>query len=140
MNKEKNLMRLPDESEKSMGINITPMIDVIFSILAYFIVASLSLTRSEGLPVNLPQASSAQAQKTEQINVSILPDGAIALNRQPIDLEQLESQVKAKIPPNAESLVILNADKTVDHGRVVQVMDRLRRVKGAKLAIATQKQ
>lgn len=133
-------MRLPDESENGMGINITPMIDVIFSILAYFIVSSLSLTRSEGLPVNLPQASTAKVQKTEQINVSILPDGAIALNRQPIDLEQLESQVKAKIPPNTESLVILNADKVVDHGRVVEVMDKLRRVKGAKLAIATQKQ
>lgn len=133
-------MRLPDESENKMGINITPMIDIIFSILAYFIVSSLSLTRSEGLPVNLPQASTAKVQKTEQINVSILPDGAIALNRQPIELEQLESQVKAKIAPNTESLVILNADKAVDHGRVVEVMDRLRRVKGAKLAIATQKQ
>lgn len=133
-------MRLPDESENSMGINITPMIDVIFSILAYFIVSSLSLTRSEGLPVNLPQASTAQTQKTEQINVSILPDGAIALNRQPIELEQLESEVKTKIAPNTESLVILNADKAVDHGRVVEVMDKLRRVKGAKLAIATQKQ
>lgn len=133
-------MRLPDESENNLGINITPMIDVIFSILAYFIVSSLSLTRSEGLPVNLPQASTAQTQKTEQINVSILPDGAIALNRQPIALEKLEAEVKAKIPPNTESLVILNADKAVDHGRVVEIMDKLRRVKGAKLAIATQKQ
>ena len=132
-------MRLPDESEKSMGINITPMIDVIFSILAYFIVSSLSLTRSEGLPVNLPQASTAKVQKTEQINVSILPDGAIALNRQPIALEKLESEVKGKIAPNTESLVILNADKAVDHGRVVEVMDKLRQVKGAKLAIATSK-
>lgn len=133
-------MRLPEESENRAEINITPMIDVIFSILAYFIVSSLSLTRSEGLPVNLPQASTAQTQKTEQINVSILPDGAIALNRQPIALEKLEAEVKAKIPPNTESLVVLNADKAVDHGRVVEVMDKLRRVKGAKLAIATQKQ
>lgn len=133
-------MRLPEESKNRAEINITPMIDVIFSILAYFIVSSLSLTRSEGLPVNLPQASTAQTQKTEQINVSILPDGAIALNRQPIALEKLEAEVKAKIPPNTESLVVLNADKAVDHGRVVEVMDKLRRVKGAKLAIATQKQ
>ncbi|MFB2875574.1 ExbD/TolR family protein [Floridanema aerugineum] len=132
-------MRLPDESERNIGINITPMIDVIFSILAYFIISSLSLTRSEGLPVNLPQASTAQVQKTEQINVSILPDGAIALNRQPIELEKLESEVRGKIDPNTESYVILNADKAVNHGRVVEVMDRLRRVKGAKLAIATRK-
>jgi biopolymer transport protein ExbD len=132
-------MRLPDESERNIGINITPMIDVIFSILAYFIISSLSLTRSEGLPVNLPQASTAKVQKTEQINVSILSDGAIALNRQPIELEKLETQVKTKIAPNTESYVILNADKAVNHGRVVEVMDRLRRVKGVKLAIATRK-
>ncbi|MFB2839028.1 ExbD/TolR family protein [Floridanema evergladense] len=132
-------MRLPDESERSVGINITPMIDVIFSILAYFIISSLSLTRSEGLPVNLPQASTAKVQKTEQINISILSDGAIALNRQPIELEKLEAEVKTKIAPNTESYVILNADKAVNHGRVVEVMDRLRRVKGVKLAIAAQK-
>lgn len=132
-------MRLPDESESRMEINITPMIDVIFSILAYFIVSSLSLVYSEGLPVNLPQASTAQPQKTSQINVSITADGAIALDRQLTDIEQLESALRQKIEPNTESLVILNADKAVDHGRVVEVMDRLRRVKGAKLAIATQK-
>lgn len=133
-------MRLPDESEKNLVINVTSMIDVIFCVLAYFVVSSLSLTRSEGLPVNLPQASTAQPQKTEQINVTILPDGAIALDRKPIVLEMLEAEVKAKIPPNTESLVILNADKAVQHGRVVEIMDKLRRVKGAKLAIATQKQ
>ena len=133
-------MRLPDESESRMEINITPMIDVIFSILAYFIISSLSLVYSEGLPVNLPQASTAQPQKVSQINVSITADGTIALDRQLTDLEQLESALRQKIQPNSESLVVLNADKAVDHGRVVAVMDRLRRVKGAKLAIATQKQ
>lgn len=133
-------MQLPDESESRMEINITPMIDVIFSILAYFIISSLSLVYSEGLPVNLPQASTAQPQKVSQINVSITADGTIALDRQLTDIEQLESALRQKIQPNTESLVVLNADKAVDHGRVVAVMDRLRRVKGAKLAIATQKQ
>lgn len=132
-------MRLLNESESRMEINITPMIDVIFSILAFFIISSLSLTRSEGLPVNLPQASTAQAQKTSQINVSITDNGAIAVDRQLIELAQLESTVRLKIPPDSESLVILNADKSVDHGRVVEVMDQLRRIKGAKLAIATQR-
>lgn len=132
-------MRLPDEPETPLQINVTSLIDVVFCILTFFIVSSLSLTRSEGLPVNLPQASTSQPQKTTQINVSITTDGAIAVDRQLIDLEQLESAVRQKIEPNAESLVVLNADKAVDHGRVVEVMDRLRRVKGAKLAIATQK-
>lgn len=133
-------MRLPDESEKQMEINITPMIDVIFSILAYYIIATLSLTYSEGLPVNLPNATTANTQPSTKITVTIQPDGQIALNRQPIELEALEQTVRSQIGQNAESLVIINADEKVDHGRVVSVMDRLRRVKGAKLAIAAQRQ
>jgi len=48
-------MRLPDEPEIPTAINIVPMIDVIFAILAFFIMSTLFLTRSEGLSVNLPQ-------------------------------------------------------------------------------------
>lgn len=132
-------MRLPDESEKPGEINITPMIDVIFSILAYYIIATISLTRSEGLPVNLPGAATAQSQPSTKITVTIKPDGELALNRQPIKLEALEQSVRSLVEPNSESLVIVNADEKVDHGRVVSVMDRLRQVKGAKLAIAAQR-
>ncbi|HCA93685.1 MAG TPA: biopolymer transporter ExbD, partial [Cyanobacteria bacterium UBA9226] len=48
--------------------------------------------------------------------------------------------VRSQIAPNSESLVVINADEAVNHGRVVSVMDRLRRVQGVKLAIAAQKQ
>ncbi|MBD1806811.1 biopolymer transporter ExbD [Microcoleus sp. FACHB-SPT15] len=132
-------MRLPDESEKPAEINIVPMIDVIFSILAFFIISTLYLTRSEGLPVNLPNAKTAQSQPSTKITVTIQPDGEIALNRKPIELEALEQEVRSLVEPNSESLVIVNADEKVDHGRVVSVMDRLRRVEGAKLAIAAQR-
>ena len=133
-------MRLPDESEKPGEINIVPMIDVIFSILAFFIISTLYLTRSEGLSVNLPNATTAQNQPSTEITVTIQPDGKIALNRQMIELEALEEAVRALVVPNSESLVIVNADEKVDHGRVVSVMDRLRQIEGTKLAIAAQRQ
>lgn len=132
-------MRLPDESDKPMEINIVPMIDVIFSILAFFIISTLYLTRSEGLPVNLPSAATAKAQPSTQITVTIEPDGDLALNRNPIELEALEEAVRTLVVPNSEALVIVNADEKVDHGRVVSVMDRLRQVEGAKLAIAARR-
>ena len=132
-------MRLPDESEKPMEINITPMIDVIFSILAYYIISTLSLTYSAGLPVNLPSAVTAKSQPSTKITVSIKPDGEIALNRKPIQLEALQEAVRSLVEPNSEPIVIVNADKKVDHGQVVSVMDRLRQIKGVKLAIATQR-
>lgn len=132
-------MRLPDEADRPGEINIVPMIDVIFSILAFFIISTLYLTRSEGLPVNLPSASTAKSQPSTKITVTIQPDGVLALNRKPIQLEALEDSVRSLVEANSESLVIVNADEKVDHGRVVSVMDRLRRVKGAKLAIAAQR-
>lgn len=132
-------MRLPDEADKPGEINIVPMIDVIFSILAFFIISTLYLTRSEGLPVNLPSASTAKSQPSTKITVTIQPDGVLALNRKPIQLEALEDSVRSLVETNSESLVIVNADEKVNHGRVVSVMDRLRRVKGAKLAIAAQR-
>ena len=133
-------MRLPDEPETPFEINIVPMIDVIFSILAFFIISTLYLTRSEGLPVDLPSAQTAQVEQSVQINVTIEPDGDLFLDRQAIELEQLKGAVGALIEPNSESLVIINADETVEHGRVVSVMDRLRQVEGAKLAIAAKKE
>jgi biopolymer transport protein ExbD len=133
-------MRLPDESESPFQINIVPMIDVIFAILTFFIVSTLYLTRSEGLPVNLPTAATAETQLQEQINVTIRANGEIALNGQLIRLSQLQEAVRSLVGRKSQSLVIINADRRVAHGQVVSVMDQLRQVKGVKLAIAAERQ
>ncbi len=131
-------MRLPDEPEPPLQINIVPLIDVMFALLTFFIMSSLFLTQSNGLSVNLPKAITAQTQNPTQITVTIAPDGHLALNRQPIQLDALEGEVRHLVQNNRESLIILNADKDVKHGQVVEVMDRLRHIKDLKLAIATQ--
>ncbi len=130
-------MRLPDEPEIPTQINIVPMIDVIFAILTFFIISTLYLTRSQSLPVNLPKAGTAQSQKSTPITISIDGKGNLALNRKVVQLAALESQVEALIPSGQEVVVVLNADEQVNHGQVIAVMDKLRRVEGAKLAIAT---
>ncbi|GAB4243301.1 MAG: biopolymer transporter ExbD [Stanieria sp.] len=129
-------MRLPNESEEQFEINIVPMIDVIFSILAFFIISTLFLSRSQSLPVNLPSAQTAESKQPEQINITIEADGDMFIDRQPIKLEALKGALTEKIAPNSDSLVVINADEKVEHGTVVQVMDRLRQVPGAKMAIA----
>jgi biopolymer transport protein ExbD len=133
-------MRLPNESEEQFEINILPMIDVIFSILAFFIISTLFLSRSQSLPVNLPSAQTAESKQPEQINITIEADGDMFIDRQPIKLEALKGALTEKIAPNSDSLVVINADEKVEHGTVVQVMDRLRQVPGAKMAIAVTKE
>lgn len=133
-------MHLPEEPETPIQINIVPLIDVMFALLTFFIMSSLYLTRSEGLPVNLPKAATSQSQiQFNPVTVTIDQQGNLALNRKPSELEALETQVRALVGDKEQVLVILNADAQVSHGQVVAVMERLRRVKGVKLAIATSK-
>ncbi|MEM8830758.1 MAG: biopolymer transporter ExbD [Cyanobacteria bacterium P01_G01_bin.19] len=133
-------MRPISEAEDTFEINILPMIDVIFSILAFFIISSLFLTRLKGLPVDLPSAQTAETKQTVQLNITIEPDGKMFLDRQPIELENLKGALSEKIAPDSESVVIINADTKVEHGTVVKVMDRLRQVPGAKMAIAADRE
>ena len=132
-------MRLPEEPDLPPRINILPMIDVIFAILVFFIVSSLYLTRSEGLPVNLPRATTAEVQKTEQITVSLDEEGKLTINSQPAQIDQLQAEITKLITADSQTTVIVNADKTVDHGQVVDIIDRLRQIPEVQLAIAAKK-
>ncbi|MBD1848869.1 biopolymer transporter ExbD [Leptolyngbya sp. FACHB-711] len=131
-------MRLPDEPESQFQINIVPMIDVIFAILTFFIMSTLFLTRSQGLPVNLPKAGTTENQSQEQFVITIDPAGNLALNRAAMPLDTIEAQIKAEAATGQQPLVVINADTAVSHGNVVQVMDRLRAIDGVRLAIATE--
>ncbi|MEL6439574.1 MAG: biopolymer transporter ExbD [Cyanobacteria bacterium J06621_8] len=132
-------MRLPEEPDLPPRINILPMIDVIFAILVFFIVSSLYLTRSEGLPVNLPRATTAEVQKTTQITVSLDEQGILTINSQPAPMEQLKEEITKLISGNSEATVIVNADKSVEHGQVIEVIDQLRQIPNVQLAIAAKK-
>ena len=134
------IMRPHIEQEDNFEINILPMIDVIFCILAFFIISTLFLTRSQGLPVDLPSAQTSESKQKSQINITIEADGDMFLDRQPIELAQLKDKLTELVDPQSKSLVIINADEKVEHGVVVKVMDRLRQVPGASMAIATEKE
>ena len=132
-------MRLPDEPDRPPQINIVPMIDVIFAILVYFIVSSLFLTRSEGLPVNLPQAETVQRQESKQITVSLDSEGTLTVGDRPTELNQLKTEVENWLKTEQTQVVVINADKVVDHGDVVDVLDQLRQIPQIQLAIAAKK-
>jgi biopolymer transport protein ExbD len=132
-------MRLPEEPDIPPQINIVPMIDVIFALLTFFIMSSLYLTRSAGLPVNLPKAATAESQtQPNQIVITLDAAGQLTLNRQPITLEALQPQVRTLIG-NGQATVVVNADERVSHGQVIAVMDQVRQIPGARLAIAAQR-
>jgi len=130
-------MRLPEEPDTPFQINIVPMIDVIFAILTFFIMSSLFLTRSTGLPVTLPTAKTAQDQPSGQVIVTLDQRGQLFLNNQAIALKALQPRLRALIGTQP-TLVIVNADQQATHGSVVAVMDQLRQIPNISLAIAAQ--
>jgi biopolymer transport protein ExbD len=136
---KERIMRLPTEPDPPSQINIVPMIDVIFAILTFFVMSSLYLTRSEGLPVNLPAASTAQSQTVNQLVVTIDRQGNLFLNRQPLQLNQLEATVRSQLEAGQAPVVVIDADAEVNHGAVVTVMDQLRTIEGVRLAIGTRR-
>jgi len=133
-------MYVPEEPEDEFELNIIPMIDVIFAILTFFIISSLFLTRSESLPVNLPKADSSEVQERTRITVTVEASGEIALNREAIALDNLQSGVRDLMGTTQESVIVINADEAVEHGRVIAVMDELREIEGAALGIATERE
>ncbi|MEL6816980.1 MAG: biopolymer transporter ExbD, partial [Cyanobacteria bacterium J06598_3] len=131
-------MRLPEDSENSRsGVNILPMIDVIFAILAFFILSTLYLTRAEGLPVNLPQAVTSTPQNQIDVTLTINATGDLFLGDKAVILSALAETVEQAAPDGNPIMLTIRADEATNHGRVVAVMDQLRKIDRVRLGIAT---
>lgn len=136
-------MRLPEDTDLNRpSVNILPMIDVIFAILAFFILSTLYLTKAEGLPVNLPQAVTATPQNQIDVTLTITQSGDLFLGDEAVALDALTDEVRSLSPstgqaPSQPILVTIRADEVTRHGRVVAAMDQLRTVQNVKLGIAT---
>ena len=130
------MIYINNDSNIKNKIEILPMIDIIFSILAFLIISSLYLTRVNTIPVDLPSASSTVTQKNKFINISIDKSGNLFINNNNIQFDDLKTNV-LKLTNKSINLVVLNADKNVSHGSVIDVLDVLRGIDELKIAIST---
>ena len=129
-------MRVPRRVPEKARIEIIPMIDVIFFLLVFFMISTLSMTINRGLPVNLPTAATSQKEMRENVSLTVLQDGKMFLNKQPITLQDMGQRVKAVLASDPQLTVVINADGQVLHSTVVDVLDELRLAGVSGLAIA----
>jgi len=129
-------MRVPRRVPEKARIEIIPMIDVIFFLLVFFMISTLSMTINRGLPVNLPTAATAQKEVRENVNLTVMQDGKMFLNKQPITLQDMGQRVKAALVSDPQLTVVINADGQVLHSKVVDILDELRLAGVSGLAIA----
>ena len=127
-----------DLEEKIPQINILPMIDIIFVILSFFIISSLYLVRLETIPVNLPNAVNSNQEKKSVIVITLDLEDRIFIDEKLLDISLLENEILSKIKKNKNSKVIIRADKDIKYGKVISILDILRKLDGLKIGVSTE--
>jgi len=128
--------------DQSTGIDLTSMIDVLFVLVLFFMVTT-TFADTSSIDVNLP-AASAKSSKIEKkdVTVALTEDGKIYVNenagaRRELALSDLTPELKRLEASGADLSILLRADKKVEHGTVVAVLDHAKEAGIEKIAIAT---
>ena len=122
------------------SINIIPMIDVIFAILTFFIIATLDLKKIDTIDVNLPKAITSKIVDEKPFVLSIDKENNIFLGNKPIsNKKDLVEQIKNILSDSAKNILVISADKDVSYGKIVEVLDQLRTINDLRIGISTEK-
>ena len=126
------------EMEEEIDLNITPMLDVVFIILIFFVV-STSFVKESGVDVSRPTASSSERKERGNIMVGITADNVIWIDRRQIDVRAVRANIARLHAENPEGAVVIQADKGSRTGLLVQVIDqsRMAGVKDVSIAADT---
>lgn len=129
-------MKLRKSREYKRGrIEIIPMIDVMFFLLATFMLASLSMQNLHSLPVDLPQGHAAPIQAKTPVTLTITQDSRLLLDKTPVTLDSLTATLKTMLPATDAS-VIVAADSRAPNGITVQAMLKAREAGAEHFLIA----
>ncbi len=119
-------------------IEILPLIDVIFCILVFFILAAVGVSRQQGIDLDLPKASTASATLQEMLVVSLDDEGNVYVEEKQIYTQnQLFRKLSQYFITNPNGIIALNASRKVDYNEVVELLDLLRLVGGDRVALST---
>ena len=130
-------MRLKRSGPKKARIEIIPMIDTMFFLLVFFMLASLSMVQQYSVPVNLPKAGGVQEKLPVVVTVTLTEAGQLYYNKEAISSPADAAVRLLQQHQRDESLaVVINADANVKHGQVVAVLDAIQQSGLAKIAVA----
>ena len=117
-------------------VDMTPMVDVMMLLLIFFMMSTTFLVAHPGFNITPPQASSGTPQPPEHITVLVNREGQIALGDKLISLGDLAASVATKA--HNSPLIFIKADKHSQHGKVVEVIDAVKRAGASKISLAVE--
>ena len=124
--------------ESQPELMIIPMIDIIFFLLVFFMLSTLSMVEQHTIPVNLPQASATQQDIPRSINVTVTQNGNILFDQEEIPLPLLAKRVSIELTKQPDNVFVLRADKQVEYGKVITVLDELKLAGARRVSVATE--
>ncbi len=126
------------EGTKKVGtnLNIAPLIDVVFLLLIFFMLSSHFVTQP-GIKITLPTAVTAKLHPEEDVVIYITNNNSLYLNEEEVVLDNLLDRLRLKVKEAKKKTVILKADKKVDLGLAVKVMDIAKQAEAEGLVIST---
>jgi len=122
---------------KKARIEIIPLIDIMFFLLASFMMVSLTMQRMQTIKVNLPTATQARQDfKPDMIHIAVDKAGDVWLEKKPVSLADLNLTLTNRFRANTNLQVYISGDKDTSHGSMVYVLDLVRRAGIQKVAFA----
>ena len=134
-------MRIRTHEIRKPRVEIVPLIDVIFFLLATFVMVSLSMTKNQGVQVQLPSASTAEKidDRDKAVTVTVKQNGELFFNKDKIAAAQLPFKFQTYAAGVKDPKVVVTAEANSNFRYVVQVLDEARKVGIVKVAISTEK-
>ena len=123
-----------DDDDVIADINITPFVDIILVVLIIFMVTATTIVK-QSVKVNLPDAASGEKTESTSLGLTLLEDGALLLDGEAVSTDALVNALKTAKAENDDVVCLISADKAVDHGRVVWLMDLVKSNGIARFAI-----
>ena len=132
-------MKIPlPTSRRKARIEIIPLIDVIFFLLATFMMISLSMIKNQGINVNLPTArTSSSEDRSKSVTITVTETGDVYLDKEKIALSELPQELKELKAQDPEIKVFINGDAKAYFESAIKVLDEVRRAGITKVAIQT---
>ena len=128
-------MRRPTQQEEEKVADLTPMLDVVFIMLIFFIVTA-TFIKETGIEVNRPDTKTAQFKKTVSLLVAVSPDSAVWIDKKKVDVRNVRPLMERLHAENPKGGLVIQADMDSKVEKVLAIMDAARTIGIAQVAIA----
>lgn len=129
-----------DRQEKMelASIDISPLIDVVFILLIFFVITT-TFSRQTGVDINKPKAASSVELSSESLLIAVTREGTIHIHDRQVDINSLRNIIRTSIADNRELSVIITADRNSSTGKVIEVLDECKNAGVVNVSIASTK-